>query len=62
MLEAVPLLSFNTTLPINAFTLVLEEALLRARVLNEYRAHYGKTDKFPGLMAPSTWNFGSFYY
>jgi len=25
MLEAVPLLSFNTTLPINAFTLVLEE-------------------------------------
>lgn len=90
MLEVVPLLSFDTTLPVNAFTLVFDEVrtriclvcefvregelgltcvgwlerqvLLRARVLNEYRAHYGKADKFPGLMAPSTWNFGSLYY
>jgi hypothetical protein len=38
------------------------QLLLRARVLNEYRMHFGKTDKNPGLMAPSTWNFGSFYF
>ena len=46
----------------NSFVWLERQVLLRARVLNEYRAHYGKADKFPGLMAPSTWNFGSLYY
>ena len=36
MLRAIPLLSFDSTVPVNAFTLSLDAAMLRARMLHEY--------------------------